>query len=45
MILALSLVGLFIGGGLVAICGKVIGNVVDDTYHDLVDNFKGLFGR
>lgn len=45
MILLMSLIGLGIGGALVAVCGKVVGNVVDDTYHDLVDNFKGIFRR
>lgn len=45
MILLFALIGLGVGGALVTVCGKVVGNVVDDTYHDLVDSFKGIFRR
>lgn len=45
MILLFALIGLGVGGALVTVCGKVVGNVVDDTYHDLVDSFKGIFKR
>ena len=45
MILVICIVGMLVGGGLVTVCGKVLGSVVDDCYHDLIDDFKGFFHR
>ena len=45
MIIVTAIIGLFIGGGIVAVCGKILGTVIDDEEEKIVGNFKRLFSK